>query len=104
MADGYARACGRPGICMAQAVGGSNLSAGLRDAFLARSPVIAFTGSAYAQTRNRTTYQQIPDSEQFRPVTKWGAHAERAADLPYILRQPALGREAAPASCARKCG
>jgi len=35
MADGYARAAGRPGVCMAQVVGALNLAAGLRDAFLA---------------------------------------------------------------------
>src|SRR4051812_25886436 len=44
MADGYARASGKPGICMAQVVGALNLAAGLRDAYLAHSPVIAFTG------------------------------------------------------------
>src|SRR3989440_12769945 len=44
MADGYARASGRPGICMAQVIGALNLAAGLRDAYLAHSPVIAFTG------------------------------------------------------------
>ena len=32
MADGYARATGRPGICMAQVIGALNLAAGLRDA------------------------------------------------------------------------
>jgi len=35
MADGYARASGRPGVCIAQAVGASNLAAGLRDALMA---------------------------------------------------------------------
>src|SRR4030088_432579 len=44
MADGYARASGKPGICMAQVIGALNLAAGLRDAHLAHSPVIAFTG------------------------------------------------------------
>src|SRR3979409_2356966 len=44
MADGYARASGKPGICMAQVIGALNLAAGLRDAHLAQSPVIAFTG------------------------------------------------------------
>src|SRR3954449_13353140 len=44
MADGYARASGKPGICMAQVIGALNLAAGLRDAYLAPSPVIAFTG------------------------------------------------------------
>lgn len=31
MADGYARAAKRPGVCMAQIVGAANLAAGLRD-------------------------------------------------------------------------
>ena len=37
MADGYARASGRPAVCMAQVVGALNLAAGLRDAWLAAS-------------------------------------------------------------------
>jgi len=44
MADGYARAGGGPGICLSQTIGSANLAAGLRDAYLARSPVIAVTG------------------------------------------------------------
>ena len=44
MADGYARVAGRPGVCMAQSVGAANLAAGLQDAWLGRSPVIAFSG------------------------------------------------------------
>ena len=42
MADGYARASGKPGICMAQVIGALNLAAGLRDAYLAHSPVHRF--------------------------------------------------------------
>ena len=49
MADGYARASGKPGICMAQVIGALNLAAGLRDAWLAHSPVIAFTGGREPQ-------------------------------------------------------
>jgi acetolactate synthase I/II/III large subunit len=33
MADGYARASGRAGVCGAQTIGGTNLAAGLRDAY-----------------------------------------------------------------------
>src|SRR5262249_37632040 len=43
MADGYARASGKPGVCMAQVIGALNLAAGLRDAWLAHSPLTAFT-------------------------------------------------------------
>src|SRR6185369_9053091 len=53
MADGYARASGRPGVCMAQAIGASNLAAGLRDGFMACSPMIAITGGAAPGTRYR---------------------------------------------------
>src|SRR5213592_1055953 len=44
MADGYARVAGRPGVCMAQSVGAANLASGLQDAWLGRSPVLAFSG------------------------------------------------------------
>ena len=49
MADGYARASGKPGICMAQVIGALNLAAGLRDAWLAHSPVLAFTLAASSE-------------------------------------------------------
>ena len=44
MADGYARISGKPSVAMCQSVGAANLAAGLQDAFLAHSPVIALTG------------------------------------------------------------
>lgn len=40
MADGFARASGRPGVCLAQAIGSANLAAGLADALMAGSPEI----------------------------------------------------------------
>ena len=45
MADGYARASKGPGICMAQSIGVANLAAGLADAYMGLSPVIAMTGA-----------------------------------------------------------
>src|SRR5438477_11950514 len=73
MADGYARACGRPGICMAQHVGALNLAAGLRDAYLAHSPVLAFTGGRDPRTKFRRVYQEVDDVPAFEPVTKLNA-------------------------------
>ena len=52
MADGFARASGRPAVCMSQHIGGSNLAAGLRDAYLAGSPVIALAGSVAPPPRS----------------------------------------------------
>jgi acetolactate synthase-1/2/3 large subunit len=56
MADGYARASRTPGICMAQTVGAANLAVGLRDAYLAGSPVIAITGGRQPATAYRMVH------------------------------------------------
>ncbi|MGZ5229781.1 MAG: thiamine pyrophosphate-binding protein [Burkholderiales bacterium] len=87
MADGYARASGKPGVCMAQHVGASNLAAGLKDAYLACSPVIAFTGGPTALARHRHAYQELDGFAQFEPTTKFNAHCDHISRLPDLLRQ-----------------
>jgi len=87
MADGYARASGKPGVCMAQVVGALNLAAGLRDAWLAHSPVIAFTGGRDPKTKFRKVYQEIDDVPAFEPVTKWNATVDAVERFPDMLRQ-----------------
>ena len=85
MADGYARASGRPGVCMAQTVGAANLAAGLRDPFLGCSPVLALTGGPYNWSRGRNYYQEIEDFPLFKPVTKFSAQVSDAGRLPDLL-------------------
>ena len=87
MADGYARACGRPGICMAQVVGALNLAAGLRDGYLAHSPVIAMTGGRDPKTKFRGVYQEVDDLPAFEPVTKFNATVDAVERFPDLLRQ-----------------
>lgn len=87
MADGYARASGKPGICMAQVVGALNLAAGLRDAHLANAPVIAMTGGRFPATKFRQVYQEVDDVPAFEPVTKWNATIDDASRIPDMLRQ-----------------
>jgi acetolactate synthase-1/2/3 large subunit len=87
MADGYARASGKPGICMAQVIGALNLAAGLRDAYLAHSPVIAITGGRDPKTKFRKVYQEIDDVPAFEPVTKFNATIDDIARAPDMLRQ-----------------
>src|SRR5438067_7560879 len=87
MADGYARAAGRPGICMAQVVGALNLAAGLRDAWLAHSPVIAFTGGRDPSSKFRKVYQEVDDVPAFEPVTKFNATVDDVARFPDMVRQ-----------------
>ena len=87
MADGYARVAGRPGICFAQSVGAANLAAGLQDAYLGRSPVIALTGRKQPAHQHRNAYQEVPHGPLYAPVTKFDAEVDSAADLPRLLRQ-----------------
>ncbi|MBN8927610.1 MAG: thiamine pyrophosphate-binding protein [Rhodospirillales bacterium] len=87
MADGYARIAGRPGICFAQSVGAANLAAGLQDAYLGRSPVIAMTGRKQPHMQHRNAYQELPHHPLFAPVTKFSAFVQDAADLPRLMRQ-----------------
>lgn len=87
MADGYARASGRPGVCLAQAVGSGNLAAGVRDAYLASSPVIAISGGPHPDSRYRYLYQVVEDFPMFGPVTKLNARVDHARRLPDLLRQ-----------------
>ena len=87
MADGYARASHRPGVCMAQSVGAANLAAGLQDAYLGFSPVIALTGRRPFPERYRNCYQEVDHAPLFAPVTKFSAAVENIDGLPFILRQ-----------------
>ncbi len=87
MADGYARAANRPGVCFAQSVGAANLAAGLQDPYLAMSPVIAMTGRKTPMEQQKNAYQEIEHSKPFASVTKFSAFVERVEQLPYLLRQ-----------------
>ena len=87
MADGYARIAGKPGICFAQSVGAANLAAGLQDAYLGHSPVIALTGREPPSFQHRNTYQELAHRPLYASVTKFSADVEDAADLPRLLRQ-----------------
>ena len=87
MADGYARASGKPGICMSQQIGASNLAAGLRDAYMACAPLIAITGGHVPSGRYRNAYQEVEDLSQFDAVTKFNARVDDLARLPDLLRQ-----------------
>jgi acetolactate synthase-1/2/3 large subunit len=87
MADGYARASGRPGICAAQAVGAANLAAGLRDAYMGHSPVIALTGGRWGHQKHKINYQEMDDFPIFTQVTKANFQVDSVGRLPDLLRQ-----------------
>lgn len=87
MADGYARAKGAPGVCLAQQIGASNLAAGLRDPFMAHTPLIAITGGPGTPGRYRHAYQEVEDFSQFDAVTKRNFTLDDLSRLPDLLNQ-----------------
>src|SRR5882724_13563652 len=60
---------------------------GLRDAWLAHSPVIAMTGGREPKTKFRKVYQEIDDMPAFEPVTKFNATVDDVARFPDMVRQ-----------------
>ncbi|WP_300604198.1 thiamine pyrophosphate-binding protein [Trebonia sp.] len=87
MADGYARISRKVGLCGAQAIGSTNLAAGLRDAYMARAPIVALSGEPNAQTAYRNLYQDLDDHGAFEAVTKWNARVPGPSRFPDLLRQ-----------------
>jgi acetolactate synthase I/II/III large subunit len=87
MADAYARASKKPGICLAQDIGSTNLLAGIRDAHMASVPVIAITGGQNDQPRYRHAYQNAEDFSSWDNVTKANYSVDTVARFPDLLRQ-----------------
>jgi acetolactate synthase-1/2/3 large subunit len=87
MADGYARASHKPGIALCQDIGTTNLAAGLRDAYMACSPVIAITGGQGDMPRYRHAYQNAEDFRAWDAVTKANYSVDTVERLPDLLRQ-----------------
>ena len=87
MADAYARVKRAPSLCMAQSVGAVNLAAGLQDAWLSCSPVVAITGREWQQHQLRHAYQEVDHHAPFSAVTDYSAYVSKPEELSHHLRQ-----------------
>lgn len=87
MADGYARATGKPGVCMSQAIGSANLAASLHDAWLGSTPVLALTGFKADSIYQKNGYQESDHRALFSGVTKYNDYTLDGYQLPFMLRQ-----------------
>ncbi len=87
MADGYARVSGRVGVCEGPSGGGATyILPGLVEAGESSIPVLAVTTDIAVGSRGRFTLTELDQEALFRPVTKWNAVIDRAADVPRMLR------------------
>jgi acetolactate synthase-1/2/3 large subunit len=86
MADGYARASGKPGIAYGQAgPGAANVAAALADPFWAQSPVVAITGATATGVAYKVDYQALDQMPLFAPVTRWNGFAASPAQVPNLV-------------------
>jgi acetolactate synthase-1/2/3 large subunit len=91
MADGYARATGRPGVCvMVPGPGVLNAMAGLATAYACSSPVLCITGQipSHQIGAGRGLLHEIREQlAALRSVTKWAARAERPEQIPGLVTE-----------------
>jgi acetolactate synthase-1/2/3 large subunit len=87
MADAYGRVKGSVGVCGSQSVGALNLAAGLQDAYLACSPVLALTGRLAQVQQQRNAYQEVDHHDPFTAVTKYNVAVNTVDEFPLFLRQ-----------------
>src|SRR3954471_13852516 len=87
MADAYARASHKVGVCLAQDIGSTNLLAGVRDAHMASAPVIAINGGQNEQPRYRHAYQNAEDFHAWSTICKANFAVETVERFPDLLRQ-----------------
>jgi acetolactate synthase-1/2/3 large subunit len=87
MADGYARASGRVGVCMATSgPGATNLLTGLATAYMDSSPVVAVTGQVPTSTIGTDGFQEIDIVGMSTSVTKHTFQPLTVRDVPYSMR------------------
>jgi acetolactate synthase-1/2/3 large subunit len=91
-AEGYARASGRPGVCMATSgPGATNLVTGIANAYMDSSPIIALTGQVPSRGTNtsymigRDAFQEADIVGITTPITKHNYQVRAVADIPKIV-------------------
>lgn len=97
-ADGYARASGKVGVCIATSgPGATNLVTGLANAFMDSIPVVAITGQVPTNLIGRDAFQEIDISGITMPITKHNFIIKDSSKLTEIIRRAfAIARSGRP--------
>ena len=87
-ADGYARATGKVGVCMATSgPGATNLVTGIANAYLDSSPIVAITGQVARPFIGKDAFQEIDITGITLPITKHSYLALEASSLARIVKE-----------------
>lgn len=86
-ADGYARASGRVGVCIATSgPGATNLVTGLAAAYLDSVPMVAITGQVSTALLGRDAFQEVDITGITMSVTKHNFLVKDPARIPEVMR------------------
>jgi len=87
-ADGYARASGRVGVCLATSgPGACNLVTGIATAYMDSIPIVAITGQVPTSLLGNDAFQESDITGITMPVTKHNYLVKKASDLPRIIQE-----------------
>ncbi len=88
MADGYARASGRVGVCIGTSgPGATNMVTGLATAMMDSIPIVAITGQVGTKVIGSDAFQETDVTGVTLPVTKHNYLVTNVEDLPQIIRE-----------------
>ena len=87
-ADGYARATGKVGVCLATSgPGATNLVTGIATAFMDSVPMVAITANVTLPMLGKDSFQEVDIAGVTMPITKHGYIVKNVADLANTLRR-----------------
>ena len=97
-ADGYARATGKVGVCMATSgPGATNLVTGIATAFMDSVPMVAITANVTLPMLGKDSFQEVDIAGVTMPITKHGYIVKNVEDLaPTLRRAFAIARSGRP--------
>ncbi|MBP1933878.1 thiamine pyrophosphate-dependent enzyme [Ammoniphilus resinae] len=88
MAEGYAKASGKVGVCFAtRGPGATNLSIGLHTANQDSTPLVAFIGQVEREFLGREGFQEIDLAAYFSHLVKWTVELDNASRVPELVHR-----------------
>jgi acetolactate synthase I/II/III large subunit len=88
MADVYGRLTHKVGLCMSTlGPGATNLTTGVANANMDRSPLLAITGQTNTDQLHKESHQNMDPITMFKPITKWRWSMRNADSIPEIIRR-----------------
>ncbi len=86
-AQGFARASGRVGVCLATSgPGACNLVTGIADANSDSTPIVAITGNVPSHLLGKNAFQEADIVAIVKPITKDAVQIRHVADIPRVVR------------------